>query len=190
MSRISDQSVEDYLEAVSAKRSTPGGGAVAAVVAAEACALLEMVLGFTRSEDSRLTGLAERLAETRPQLLALADQDMAAFEQVMQAYRGEGDFEAALVLAAEAPLAITAICRTLAANAVLLGEIGNRNLITDVAIAASLLIAAVESSEVNVRVNMRAMQRERAATEARLGDDGALKQTLADLIADIRSDLA
>ncbi|MGB1685162.1 MAG: cyclodeaminase/cyclohydrolase family protein [Pseudomonadales bacterium] len=79
MSRISDQTVDGYLDAVSARRSTPGGGAVAAIVAAEACALLEMVLNFTQSEDARLTGMATRLSQTRPELLAMADRDMAAF---------------------------------------------------------------------------------------------------------------
>ena len=189
MSRISDQTVDGYLDAVSARRSTPGGGAVAAIVAAEGCALLEMVLNFTQSEDARLTGMAARLGQTRPELLAMADRDMAAFEQVMQAYRGDGDLEEALVRAAETPLAIIAICRTLSADAVLLGEIGNRNLITDVAIAASLLITALESSEINVLVNTRAMQQERAATEARLGDSHELKQTLSALVADIRNGL-
>ena len=71
----------------------------------------------------------------------------------------------------------------------LLGEIGNRNLLTDVAIAASLLITALESSEINVLVNTRAMQQERAATEFRLGDSRELKQTLSALVADIRNGL-
>lgn len=157
MTITGDQSVASYLEAIGARSSTPGGGAVAAIVAAEACALIEMVLNFTKSEDARLDGMLNRLVASREQLLELADADMHAFKRVMKAYKGEEDLQQALTSAAEVPASVIRICLTHIADAELIAELGNKNLMTDTAIAASLLQSSLDASELNVLINVKSM---------------------------------
>ena len=47
LDKLREQNLAAYLDALAAKTSTPGGGAVAAVVAAEACSLVAMVANFS-----------------------------------------------------------------------------------------------------------------------------------------------
>ena len=108
----------------------------------------------------------------------------------MKAYRGEGDLEPALIAAAEAPLSIIEICRLHTEDTMLLAEVGNKNLITDVAIAASLFSSALESSEINVLINTRSMIENREKTEARLPDIDGLKASLSQVVLDIRNSLS
>lgn len=155
MTKIADKTIREYLVQVAQKSSTPGGGAVAAVTAAEACALLSMVAHFTQDD---LGGLLDRTNKSRANLLSLAEEDSRAFNLVMAAYKGDGELELALRDAAEIPAKIIRICCAHVTDLLLLAERGNRNLISDVAIAASLFSAALESSRFNVLINLRSME--------------------------------
>lgn len=155
MIEIAKQSLEEHLAAVTARSSTPGGGAVAAVAAAEACALISMVANFTKAD---LGDMLSRSAESQGKLLELADADGAAFDNVMAAYKGQGDLEPALHNAAQVPVDILTICASHLQDLELLENDGNKNLITDVAIAASLFRAAFEACRFNVLINVRGMQ--------------------------------
>ena len=98
MTKIADQTLQEYLTQVAQKSSTPGGGAVAAVTAAEACALLSMVAHFTEDD---LGDLIDRTNKSMTNLLSLAEEDSRAFNLVMAAYKGDGELELALREAAE-----------------------------------------------------------------------------------------
>ena len=152
MTKVADQTLREYLGQVAQKSSTPGGGAVAAVIAAEACALLSMVAHFTQDD---LGDLLDRTNKSRTNLLSLAEEDSRAFNLVMAAYKGDGELELALRDAAEIPAKIIRICCAHVTDLLLLAERGNRNLISDVAIAASLFSSALESSRFNVLINIR-----------------------------------
>lgn len=153
---LADHSLRDYLTAVAARQSTPGGGAVAAIVAAEGCALLAMVAEFTRADA--MANIAARNAETRSTLLALADEDGKAFAQVMRAYRGDGELEQALAAAARVPVRVFEICEHELSDLRLLARDGNPNLTSDTRIAALLLKASAEACEINIMVNVRGMK--------------------------------
>ena len=155
MTKIADQTLQEYLTQVAQKSSTPGGGAVAAVTAAEACALLSMVAHFTEDD---LGDLIDRTNKSMTNLLSLAEEDSRAFNLVMAAYKGDGELELALREAAEIPAKIIRICYAHFTDLLLLAERGNRNLISDVAIAASLFSAALESSRFNILINLRSME--------------------------------
>ncbi|MBT6582971.1 MAG: formimidoyltetrahydrofolate cyclodeaminase, partial [Gammaproteobacteria bacterium] len=51
--KLRAQNLATYLDALAAKTSTPGGGAVAAVVAAEACSLVAMVANFSKGDVAK-----------------------------------------------------------------------------------------------------------------------------------------
>ncbi|MCA9296177.1 MAG: cyclodeaminase/cyclohydrolase family protein, partial [Phycisphaerales bacterium] len=82
---IEEQSIGDFLAALAAKAPTPGGGAVAGITAATACALAEMVLAYSVDRKSlaemRDRNLASRetCAAARKDALQLADADAVAY---------------------------------------------------------------------------------------------------------------
>src|SRR5690606_29915161 len=124
----------------------PGGGAAAALHAAQAAALLGMVARYTTGD--KYAGHAETvaavIAETdtlRARALTLAEEDAAAFTAVADAYRlpkGEersATIARALAAAAEPPArVIEAAARVVELCEVLL-PICNRNVLSDVAAA-------------------------------------------------------
>ena len=116
---LRDVSVSQFLDAIAAPNPTPGGGTAAAITGATGTALLTMVAGLAKTrhqtgDEASGMAAARRLAGIRERLVALADADAAAFDQVMAAYRlpkstdEEGHSQAgrqqALRAATEAPL--------------------------------------------------------------------------------------
>ena len=150
--RLREQNLKTYLDSLAAKTSTPGGGAVAAVVAAEACSLLSMVANFSKAETAK--DIAARAQASIANLLELGDQDTLAFESVMKAFKGEGDRLSACEQAASIPMQVIGICLTHVEDLEYLSARGNPNLITDTAIASLLFDSALKSSELNILINM------------------------------------
>ena len=88
-----EQTIGGYLEVLGSDSPTPGGGAVAGVVAAAAGALIAMVGRLTVGKDE-FVGVADRMqvlvAEgdaARAAFLDLADRDAHAFDGVMAAFK-------------------------------------------------------------------------------------------------------
>ena len=154
MTRISEQTVHEHLAQVAARQSTPGGGAVAAIAAAEGCALIAMVVNFTK-DQAPLGDMLERCEASLAELETLADDDGIAFKRVMKAYRSGAGLEQALTGAARVPADVIHICQSHIDDLETLEQSGNRNLVTDVGIAAALFEAAMSASELNILVNCR-----------------------------------
>jgi len=153
LDKLAEQKLATYLDGLAARTSTPGGGAVAAVVAAEACSLIAMVANF--SKDDRAKEIAARAQASIANLLELADQDTLAFKSVMKAFKGEGDPSSACEQAAGIPAQVIGICLTHVEDLEYLSAQGNPNLITDTAIASLLFDSALKSSELNILINMK-----------------------------------
>jgi formiminotetrahydrofolate cyclodeaminase len=150
---LKELNLTTYLNSLAAKTSTPGGGAVAAVVAAEACSLVAMVANFSKSETAE--DIATRAQASIATLLELADQDTLAFKSVMKAFKGDGDQSSACELAANIPAKVINLCLTHVEDLEYLSALGNPNLITDTAIASLLFDSALKSSELNILINMK-----------------------------------
>ena len=87
-----NDTVEDFLQSLAARVPAPGGGATAALHAAQAAALVAMVARY--SEGPRFAEHAELVHEVRDtadqlrdEALTLAEDDVAAFTAVTEAYR-------------------------------------------------------------------------------------------------------
>ena len=129
--------------------------AAAAITGAQGCALLSMVCEFTRN-DERLVELAQQCTSVTNSFIQLADQDIEAFEEVMNQYRLDRSgkaYQSALHRAAEVPMLVMQEAASLAGTAEYLETAGNRLLISDVAIGANLLATAMHSATVNVYIN-------------------------------------
>jgi methenyltetrahydrofolate cyclohydrolase len=172
--RLSEQRIEAYLGDLSSRDPTPGGGAAAALTAAQGAALLVMVCSlstgrrFAEASDE-IERIREATSSGRDVLLALADADTAAFEQFMAAQRLPRDtahdrnrrataVQTALKAAAVVPLEMLELAVSLLPHAERLAAIGNPNLITDVGVAVRLLEAAAHSARLNVLINTRALR--------------------------------
>jgi methenyltetrahydrofolate cyclohydrolase len=163
-----DQTVERYLSDLADRVPAPGGGAAAALHAAQAAALIAMVARYSDGPryDAALMGRviaeADRLRERS---LLLADADAEAFQAVAAAYQVPKTDPArpeliasALAGAARPPADVIDVTARLVWLAEELLPSGNRNLITDIAAAAAAATAAAVTARVNIEVNLRGAQ--------------------------------
>ncbi|WP_214414413.1 cyclodeaminase/cyclohydrolase family protein [Sphaerisporangium fuscum] len=176
-----DQTISDFLERLAAKVPAPGGGAAAALQAGQAAALLGMVARYSDGEKYRdHAGTIGRVRDEADRLrgvaLGLAEDDMAAFGAVAEAYklpkatdeekraRSEA-IASALAEAARPPAETVAAASRLVELAEELLPVGNRNVITDVAAAAEAARSALTTARVNVEINLGGVTDDKARDE-------------------------
>lgn len=152
--------VAAFAEAVAARESAPGGGAAAAVTAALGAGLVAMASRFSRLADA--DEIAARADVLRERGLTLADNDVAAYADVLAAYRlpkeagGRRErIEDALRRACQVPLEIADAAAEVAELAADVAARGNPNLTGDAATAGHLAVAATRSAAGLVRINAR-----------------------------------
>ncbi|ATL67631.1 cyclodeaminase/cyclohydrolase family protein [Nocardia terpenica] len=165
-----ESAIGRYLDDLAAKIPAPGGGAVAALHAAQGAALVAMVARYTtRAKDAANREVVDRIIAAadaaRARSLALADADAAAFTAVGAAYklpkttdaesaaRAEA-ITAALVQAARVPAAVVDEADEILSLAADLLPIGNPNVVTDIGAAADAARAAATSSRLNIAINV------------------------------------
>ena len=184
---MKDETVEAYLASVAAATPTPGGGSVSALVGALSVALARMVAGLAVGkkgyEDAQedLRKIEARAAPIQERLMALADEDSAAYELVLQAMRMPKATEAERAVrvdamqvayreAAKVPLETVERCVESLELAREVAEKGNRGASTDCGVAVLLAEAATRGASLNVRVNLSSLKDEafRSEVEDRL----------------------
>jgi len=191
---LANEPIQSYLQALSSRKSTPGGGAAAALTGAQAAGLMSMVVELSRDfpdETARIV-LLNTIKATVAQFTLLADEDAAAFSALMQAYRNKGDVQAGLKAAAVAPLACMEKATQLTRHLPKIQRHGNNNLITDTAIAALLLRDTILASELNVLINLRSIEDAQFKQSALAAISSAKHQIefLESVAADIRQQLS
>jgi formiminotetrahydrofolate cyclodeaminase len=164
-----DETIAGFLGQLAARVPAPGGGATAALHAAQAAALLAMVARYSDGPKYDAELMTRAITEAdglRDEALTLAEADAAAFGAVAQAYRlpkstaeEQAARSAAIVAAtagaAQPPADVIRLALLLVALAEDLLPAGNRNVITDVAAAAEAARAAAVTARLNVEVNLR-----------------------------------
>lgn len=158
--------IADFLERLSAKSPTPGGGAVAPIVGSLGAALGSMVVAYSVGKKSlaqhepALQDAAATLTSARADLLRLADADARAYARLNDLMklpegdpRRESEFPNAVAAAVDAPMGVITSCVELLRMFESLASKTNRHLRSDLAIAAVLAHAAAAASRWNVRIN-------------------------------------
>ena len=176
-----DRTIKDFLEQLAARVPAPGGGAAAALSAAQGAALVGMVARYSTGEkyaEHRET--VERIIaesdELRTAALRLAEDDAAAFTAVADAYklpRATDEEKAArsaaiavsLIGAGRPPAAVIALAERVVVLAAELLPVGNPNVISDVAAASEAARAAATTARVNVEINLSGIRDEQARAE-------------------------
>jgi glutamate formiminotransferase/formiminotetrahydrofolate cyclodeaminase len=177
MPRFADLSISSFLEALASAEPTPGGGTAAAVSGGIGTSLLMMVAGLPKSrgntddERVRLSEARAALAAIRDRLLTLADQDTAAYNEVLAAYRlpkasdaekasRKAAIQKAMRAATDAPLeTVRAICEA-TGHARTVARCGNPSAASDVRVALELLDASAAGGAANVEINLDSLDDE------------------------------
>ncbi len=207
MASVTDGTIAAFLDSLAAREPTPGGGASAALHAAQGAALVAMVARYSDRGEESAQAVASRIAQDadgcRRRASELIDEDMAAFGAVGAAYRlprGDEDEQAARreaiaaasIGAAQPPAEVIDLAAQIVALAGELLPVANRNVITDIAAAADAARAAASTARINVEINLSGIA-DAAARQALSGALGGVDAILAaadELSATVRRDLA
>ncbi|MCL4741549.1 MAG: cyclodeaminase/cyclohydrolase family protein [Phycisphaerales bacterium] len=164
---VSRQTIGAFLGALGARAPTPGGGAAACLTGAVAASLAGMVVAYTigrkdaEAHRDRLEDAARRFEAARVVLLRLADEDAEAYGVLSPLLRlpesdprRQAELPGALEAAIGAPRAAMAACSNVLRLLEAVEPISNRNLRSDLAIAAVLSAASARASAWNVSINL------------------------------------
>ena len=178
--------MDEWLSNLASDSAAPGGGAASALAAASSAALICMVCNLTigrpryAEHEALLTDVLSQATEDREQALDLAKADERAFRDVLGAYKRPRStdeeqqernraIQTALIGAAEVPLSAAALAVDVIRLASEISGRSNPNVLSDVAVAAVLARAALDSALVNVEVNLAGIdegeQRSRLASQ-------------------------
>jgi formiminotetrahydrofolate cyclodeaminase len=176
-----DETIENFLQRLAARVPAPGGGAAAALHAAQGAALVGMVARYSTGEKyAQHRETVERVIaqsdELRTTALRLAEDDAAAFTAVTDAYKlpkatdeeasaRSAAIAAALIGAGRPPAEVIAVAARVVDLAAELLPIGNPNVVSDVAAATEAARAAATTARVNVEINLGGIKDERARAE-------------------------
>ena len=160
-----DRPLKEYLDDLGARKSTPGGGSAAALTAATGTGLMSMVANYTVGK-SEYKKVEEKAADVLLQiqkfdlkLRDLIDADVDAYKKLVAGLKSvSGDEAKSDELykdAMESPFLVCEIAAKCMRLCLELAKIGNKNLITDTAIAAILFDAAFFAAKFNVYINLK-----------------------------------
>ena len=175
----------DFIERLSTKEPTPGGGGASALLGAVSAALCRMVAELTsgKKKYAQHQEDIERIIKNtdfeKKVFLALIDKDAEGFYPLSRAYSIPKDepgraeiLEQALVIAARTPLEILKECDKLLCMLEELTQKGSVLAVSDVGVAAAACRAAADGAALSVYANTRLMKNREQA-------DGLNEQTMA-----------
>lgn len=179
---IKDLTVSTFLEELSSKKPTPGGGGAAALGGAQGVALGEMVINLTLGKkkyadvEEEMQLLLVRLEEIRAEFLRLADEDARVFAPLAAVYGLPSGTEEEKKHKEEVLethlLAASLIPKTVMEQAVeaikimdILAQKGSRLAVSDVGVGVSFLRTALLGAKMNVSINTKFMKQRETARQ-------------------------
>ena len=171
-------SVSDFLTALAAKTSTPGGGSVAALTGSLAAAQLRMTLSYTLGKkkfadvEADLQAAAQYVDGLTAEFLSLTEQDRAAYETLCRFLKmapeqqaADKDFLPAALAAVEVPMQCAKAALRLIVQAAAIVEKINPLLISDLGVAVELAQSVTACCELNVHINLPVLPDKRTAAD-------------------------
>ncbi|MGD8752922.1 MAG: cyclodeaminase/cyclohydrolase family protein, partial [Anaerolineales bacterium] len=167
---------------------TPGGGSASAYSGAMGAALVAMVARLSMGKakyaeiEEEMAEALEQAQELRDKLNAAVQEDAAAYEGVMAAYRRPKDdpqrhqaIQRTTLHAAEVPLQVGRMALQVLELTAQVAGLGNPNAITDVGTGALLAEAALSGAGYNVRINLFDLE-DRIAAQSLLDELESLEE--------------
>ena len=173
--RLVRMSCKAFAEETSSESPAPGGGSISAYMGALGAALACMVANLSagkRGWESRwkeFSDWAEEAQQLMKELLALVDEDTAAFNRLMGAIRmpksspeqieeRDAAIEAATLYAGEVPLRTMKTAVKAFPLLRRMAEEGNPNSVSDAGVGALAARSAVLGAQLNVKINASGLQ--------------------------------
>jgi formiminotetrahydrofolate cyclodeaminase len=172
---LKDLKITEFLEKTASGDPVPGGGSAAALNAALAASLSEMVANLTigkkrfEAVEDEMKDIAAMATLLRKKLLEDIDNDSEAYQKVMAAFQFPKDTEEekkqrtqaiqdALKKAALVPLSVAEDALKIMALAENVIKKGNPNAATDGAVGAMMARTAALAALYNVKINLSAIK--------------------------------
>ncbi|HCW53566.1 MAG TPA: formiminotransferase-cyclodeaminase [Clostridium sp.] len=176
-----EQSIKEFLRDLESDLPAPGGGSVAGLISALAGALNSMVYSLTvgkkaymnleESEKELINNFQEESRRFTIRSLELMDLDKENFLELMESYKLPKNTEDEMELrkksirdntikSMEVPLVLARESLKFYDNLKVMNKYGNKMLLSDLSISAILLNSAIESSIINVKVNLNSLRNE------------------------------
>ena len=186
MTEIKDLPVQEFLDQLAAKQATPGGGSAAALMGAQAAALVSMVCRLTLGKpkyaavEAQIQALLDEAEALRFSLTAMIKADVDVFDALMQCYslpkstdaeKAERNRQIQVVLrdATQVPLDCAQACAKAVSLSRSAAEHGSLAVISDAGVAAMSGYAALKSAALNVYINAAGLK-DREFAEAKLAE--------------------
>lgn len=169
--------VQEYLSDLASGQPTPGGGSAAALSGAMASALACMVARLTLNKadyaavHSEIETVLQHVEQARERFQQLMQADIDAYGQLSACFKMPRTtdqeraartqaIQAALSSAALVPLEVAELAAQLVQYCQRIAEIGNKNVLSDIATATSLASGAGNGASWMVRTNLHSMKDE------------------------------
>ncbi|MBL7004599.1 MAG: cyclodeaminase/cyclohydrolase family protein [Gammaproteobacteria bacterium] len=186
MSEIKDKSVQAFIDGLASKAPTPGGGSAAAVMGAQAAALISMVCNLTIGKpkytevEAEMQALLEKSEALREALTGMIKADVDVFERLMATYGLPKDSDEQMAVRSEAiqtvlkeatvvPLMCARACAETIALSRIAADKGNLNVISDAGVAVMAGYGALKSAALNVYINAGSLK-DRVFADAKLAE--------------------
>ena len=164
----------NFLDALAAGTATPGGGSAAAYSGAAAASLVSMVARLTIGKkkyadvENTMQTILTQAESLRNDLTLAIQQDAAAFENVLMAYKlpknssqeqevRQKAIEQATLLATQSPISVAHKSYRVLELSEQVIKYGNASALSDSATAAALARAAFTSAGYNIRINAKVL---------------------------------
>jgi methenyltetrahydrofolate cyclohydrolase len=170
-----DLNLKDFLAKTASNSPVPGGGSIAALSAAIAASLSEMVAHLTIGKkgyevlEEEMQDIAKDAFQYRERLIKYIDKDSNSYNDVIAAFRlpksteqeqnnRNGAIQEALKKAALVPLDVARDAFKVIELAGKVIKQGNKNAVTDAAVAVMMARTAALSALYNVKINLASIK--------------------------------
>lgn len=169
-----DDSIRVFLQQAGSSNPTPGGGSVAALIAALGASMTSMVGNLSQGEW--FAPIQPQIAEVIGKMNGLTEEcekllhaDIISFDKYMDALklpRGTDEeklgrtkaIQEAAIRAIEVPLRLIEVCRDGMGCTHSIAESANKNVISDLGIGAILFEAAAQSALLTIEINLASLK--------------------------------
>lgn len=181
-----DYKIENFLEELSSEAPSPGGGSTAALVFALSASLNSMVYSLTvgkkayealkDEEKEKMLILHKEAKKLVVAAEEFMEKDRKDFLSLMESYKLPKSNEKEIefrkekikeftIKAMNTPMELAEECIKFYENIEFAIRYGNKNLVSDAGVAATLLHSAIESAIINVKVNLNFLRKEEFCAE-------------------------
>ncbi|MGE7664812.1 cyclodeaminase/cyclohydrolase family protein [Ureibacillus composti] len=169
-----DDSIRNFVQQAGSSNPTPGGGSVAALIAALGASMTSMVGNLSQGEkfvhiQPQIDDVIEKMSSLTAECEELFHADITSFNKYMDALklpkgtdeeklnRKNAIYEAT-IHAIDVPLRLIEVCRVGMVCTLSIAESSNNNVISDLGIGAILFESAAQSALLTIDINLASLK--------------------------------